>query len=125
VDTLPPVHTAELIPAGRVAYQVVALERQVRLQQMQAEAVELMTWSPGREWPADVAWRLISRIHPHRRLPPMATGGGRGPTVCPAGCGPAWGNSPGPIGRVRHGPGAGHRSTWNTGAACRCGWCAC
>src|SRR5699024_2274956 len=77
VDTLPPVHTAELIPAGRVAYQVVALERQVRLQQMQAEAVELMTWSPGREWPADVAWRLISHIHPHRRLPPMATGGGR------------------------------------------------
>jgi len=77
VDTLPPVHTAELTPAGRVAYQVVALERQVRLQQMQAEAVELMTWSPGRGWPVDVAWRLISRIHPLRRLPRMAMGGSR------------------------------------------------
>lgn len=73
VDTLPEVHTAGLDPVGSVAYQVVALERGVRIERMRAEAVEVLSWDAGSHWPAAVAWRLLSRIRPHRRIGP-ATG---------------------------------------------------
>lgn len=67
VDTLPGARTDGLDDVARLAYRVVALERRVRMEQMQAEAVEMMTWSEG-DWPAEVAWRLLTRIRPRRRM---------------------------------------------------------
>lgn len=70
VDTLPPVRTTELDTLGDFAYQVVRLERQVRLAQLTRAGVEALRWidphAPAGSRAIDVAWRLLTRAHRRR-----------------------------------------------------------
>lgn len=70
VDTLPPVRTTGLDSLTGFAYQVVKLERQVRLDQLRRSGVEVLRWidpDPGQGARAiDVAWRLLTRTRARR-----------------------------------------------------------
>lgn len=70
VDTLPPVRTTGLDSLGDFAYQVVRLERQVRLAQLDRAGVEVLRWidpdAPAGARSIDVAWRLLTRAHRRR-----------------------------------------------------------
>ena len=69
VDTLPPVRTSGLDALGDFAYQVVQLERQVRLDQLRRSGAEMLRWidpeAPGASG-IQVAWRLLTRTRPRR-----------------------------------------------------------
>lgn len=70
VDTLPPVRTRGLDSLSDFAYQVVRLERTVRLERMRLAAVDVIGWvdpqDPGGATGAQVAWRLLARRRPRR-----------------------------------------------------------
>src|SRR5699024_10264961 len=134
VDTLPPVRTTGLDALGDFAYQVVQLERQVRLDQLRRSGVEMLRWidpeAPGASG-IQVAWRLLTRARPRRGSgvpgrPGAGVHRGASPAVTPAaspGCA-SRSLRCGATGTCPHRVRAGSRG-WACGSAgtCRPGWC--